>query len=57
MSVGSDALPSEGDPIILESGDTTAYEVMKELMAVLDPMRRGRWLWDTYLFRMVLLSG
>ena len=57
MSVGSDALPSEGDPIILESGDTTAYEVMKELMAVLDPMRRGRRLWDTDLFRMVLLSA
>ena len=57
MSVGSDALPSEGDPIILESGDTTAYEVMKELMAVLDPMMRGRRLWDSDLFRMVLLSA
>ena len=35
---------------------STAYEVMMELMAVLDPMRRGRRLWDTDLFRMVLLS-
>ena len=57
MSTGSDALPSGGDHIILETGDTTAYEMMKELMAVLDPMRRGRRLWDTDLFRMVLLSG
>ena len=57
MSTGSDALPSGGDHIILESGDTIAYEVMKELMAVLDPIRRGRGLWVTDLFRKVLLSG
>lgn len=33
--------------------------MMKELMSVLDPMRRGRRLWDTYLFRRVkgLYSG